>query len=137
MSFFSDLGDTIKSTTQDVADKTKTATDVVKLQNEKRQKEDLIKKKYTEIGEKYYDANKDDAPGEFTDLFKEVADAFARIDELNDEIAEKKGSNVCPKCGEFVDKKAAFCPSCGAKLDIFEDEDDVEAATTEEETTED
>ena len=127
MDFFSKLGDSIVSATQEVGEKAKGMTDVAKLQYEMRSKEDFLNKQYQE--------NKDAAPEAYTSLFEEVVAAQKRIEEIKEQIAYTKGGKACPKCGAVVSGSAAFCSKCGAKMDedIFEDEDEV---VTEEKTDE-
>ena len=131
MDFFSKLGDSIVSATQEVGEKAKGMTDVAKLQYEMRSKEDFLNKQYQEIGKIFYQENKDAAPEAYTSLFEEVVAAQKRIEEIKEQIAYTKG----PKCGAVVSGSAAFCSKCGAKMDedIFEDEDEV---VTEEKTDE-
>ena len=38
------------------------------------------------------------------------------IDSLRETIQRSKADSVCPVCGKFVGKKAAFCSACGAKI---------------------
>lgn len=121
MDFFSKLGDSIVSATQEVGEKAKGMTDVAKLQYEMRSKEDFLNKQYQEIGKIFYQENKDAAPEAYTSLFEEVVAAQKRIEEIKEQIAYTKGGKACPKCGAKMDE------------DIFEDEDEV---VTEEKTDE-
>ena len=116
MDFFSKLGDSIVSATQEVGEKAKGMTDVAKLQYEMRSKEDFLNKQYQE--------NKDAAPEAYTSLFEEVVAAQKRIEEIKEQIAYTKGGKACPKCGAVVSGSAAFCSKCGAKMDedIFLDD---------------
>ena len=75
MDFFSKLGDSIVSATQEVGEKAKGMTDVAKLQYEMRSKEDFLNKQYQEIGKIFYQENKDAAPEAYTSLFEEVVAA--------------------------------------------------------------
>lgn len=131
MEFFNKLGDTIVNATQEVGEKAKGMTDVAKLQYEMKTKEDFINKQYQEIGKLYYQNNRVSASEEYKELFDEVDAAQTRISEIKDKIAFMKGGKTCPKCGVIVESKAAFCSSCGAKMeeDIFEEEDEVTTET--------
>ena len=124
MDFFNKIGDTIASATQEVSEKAKDLTGVAKLQYEMRTKEDFLDKKYSEIGKMFYQSSKDVFPEEYTELFDEVEATISRIEQLKEEIAEKKSSKTCPKCGAVIGNTAAFCSECGAKIgDIFEEEE--------------
>lgn len=140
MDFFSKLGDSIVNATQEVGEKAKGMTDIAKLQYEMRTKEDFMNKQYQEIGKMFYDANKENVPEEYNSLFEEIEAAQKRVAEIKEQIAYTKGGKACPKCGAVVSGGAAFCSTCGAKMDedIFEEEVDTDEKTedTSEETVE-
>ncbi len=125
MDFFSKLGDSIVNVTQEVGEKAKGMTDIAKLQYEMRTKEDFMNKQYQEIGKMFYDANKENVPEEYNSLFEEIEAAQKRVAEIKEQIAYTKGGKACPKCGAVVSGGAAFCSTCGAKMDedIFEEEE--------------
>ena len=124
MDFFSKLGDSIVNATQEVGEKAKGMTDIAKLQYEMRTKEDFMNKQYQEIGKMFYDANKENVPEEYNSLFEEIEAAQKRVAEIKEQIAYTKGGKACP-CGAVVSGSAAFCSTCGAKMDedIFEEEE--------------
>lgn len=129
MDFFNKLGDTIVNATQEAVEKGKDMTDIAKLQYEIRSKEEFCKKKFEEVGRKYFEEAKDVIPENYVDLFEEIEAANRRIAELKDQIADKKGGIACPKCGEVAAAGASFCSACGAKLnDMFEEEDEEDAS---------
>ncbi len=138
MDFFSKLSDSVVNVAQDMSGKAKEMTDTAKLQMELRSKEDFIKNQYQEIGKKYYEENASVVPAGYEEFFQEILEASSRIAEIKDSIAAAKGGVACPKCGSFVAKGAAFCSNCGNKMEeeIFEEEDDVFAEETSEETVE-
>ena len=43
--------------------------------------------------------------------------AFARIEEIEEEVDEYKGKIKCPKCGKMIDDDARFCPECGQVIE--------------------
>lgn len=131
MDFFSKLGDSIVNATQEVGEKAKGMTDIAKLQYEMRTKEDFMNKQYQEIGKMFYDANKENVPEEYNSLFEEIEAAQKRVAEIKEQIAYTKGGKACPKCGAVVSGSAAFCSTCGAKMDedIFEEEVDTDEKT--------
>lgn len=116
MDFLNKLGDKISSTSKDVAKKAKEVAEIANLNSQVSSKESTIKSMYVEIGKYVYENLKDDAPAE-------IAEKFASIDGLMDEIAgikkaiqELKGVQACSNCGKDVDANAAFCPGCGNKM---------------------
>lgn len=128
MDFLNKIGDSIVTATQGVSEKAKDMTGIAKLQYEMKTKEEFLNKKYQEIGKMYYQNSKDVFLEEYTALFDEVEVTLNKLNELKAQIAERKGSKTCSKCGAVVGNTAAFCSECGAKMDdIFEEEDIVEA----------
>ena len=67
----------------------------------------------------------ENVPEEYNSLFEEIEAAQKRVAEIKEQIAYTKGGKACPKCGAVVSGGAAFCSTCGAKMDedIFEEEE--------------
>lgn len=123
MDFFDKLGDTLMTATKEVGQKAKGMSDLAKLQYELKCKEDDLKKEFERLGRKYYQQNKDVVPEEDLDCFEDIEILMNRINDLNEEILEKKGVRACPHCGAKVAENAAYCSNCGAKLnDMFEED---------------
>ena len=84
-------------------------------------KEDFIEKQYAQIGKLYYEDHKEEADGAYGQQMQAIADAFAAIDHMKEEVLKIKGARQCPQCGATVPEDTEFCGKCGAKLNIFED----------------
>ncbi len=41
----------------------------------------------------------------------------AEIDDIRDALQKAKAGTVCPACGKYVGKKAAYCSACGTKIE--------------------
>ena len=41
----------------------------------------------------------------------------AEIDDIRDALQKAKAGVVCPSCGKYVGKKAAYCSACGTKIE--------------------
>ena len=102
MDFFSKLGDSIVSATQEVGEKAKGMTDVAKLQYEMRSKEDFLNKQYQEIGKIFYQENKDAAPEAYTSLFEEVVAAQKRIEEIKEQMLTVNNMAISGKPDDLV-----------------------------------
>ena len=123
MDFFDKLGDTLMTATKEVGQKAKGMSDLAKLQYELKCKEDDLKKEFERLGRKYYQQNKDVVPEEDLESFEDIEIIMNRINDLNEEILEKKGAKACPRCGAKVAENATYCSSCGAKInDMFEED---------------
>ncbi len=118
MGFIDDLKGSIVSTTNDLGKMAQNAGDVTKMHYDKKVKEGELIKLYEKLGRKYYEAHKEDDDEDI----KEITATILRIQELADQVMEKKGGKACPKCGAVIKNDAAFCHVCGEKVsDIFED----------------
>ncbi len=118
MGFFDNLSENISKTTKDISTMTQNAGDKVKLQHDKKVKEDELSKLYESLGRRYYEQHKEDDD----EQIKSVTAAILRIKEITDEIMRLNGGVACPKCGELVKSGAKFCSACGEKInDIFEE----------------
>ena len=58
----------------------------------------------------------DTAPDEIKALVAEIVSEIEAIDTAREELAKMRAKRVCPKCGELVTEKSAFCNYCGEKL---------------------
>ncbi len=122
MDFFGKLGETITETGKDVSQKVTDLTEITKLRMDIRNKEDFVRRQYTEIGKQYYEMHKDDAEP----IFEEVAlitETLLKIEELRSGIAERKGKKLCPVCSAPNDADALYCNKCGNKCEFVYAED--------------
>ncbi len=119
MGFLDNLSESIATTTKDLGKMAHNATDITKLQYDKKVKEADLSRLYEKLGKKYYDEHKDDED----DDIKEVTATVLRIKEISDALMDKKGGKACPKCGALVKTGSKFCSACGEKIDdIFEED---------------
>ena len=123
MDFIDKLSDTIVTVSKDATQKAKSISEIAKLRMDIRSKEDEINKKYQEIGKKYFEEHKDDEEPEFPQI-QMIKEAQGVLDELRSQLGQIKGVQQCPACGKEMDLDADFCSKCGAKLDIFVDEEE-------------
>lgn len=121
MDVLNKLGETIATAGRDVSQIAKDLSGTAKLNIDIRAKEDFIQKQFAEIGKLYYGEHKDDITAEYEQI-EAINKAYAAIDQMKRELLEIKGAKQCPKCGAKMSDEAAFCSSCGAKLDVFEEE---------------
>ncbi len=112
----SKVGDTIVDTSKNLKDATMTTIDTAPMSMKLREKESYLEKQYFELGVLYYEKHVHDEEPEYEQI-KRITEVLEEIKELKGEIAEKKGKEVCPSCGEYVDKGVRFCPHCGKNLD--------------------
>jgi len=119
MGFFDELSDSIVSTTQDLGKMAQNAGNMTKIQYDMKVKQLEVNKLYEKLGRKYYEEHKD----EDSEDLQEIKELELKLQELNDELMQKKGGKACPKCGALVKTGAMYCSSCGEKVnDMFEEE---------------
>ncbi len=78
-----------------------------------------IESSYKNLGKMLYAVhNGVEIPADSIDeALMEIDAKKEEIDALRETIQKAKSEGVCPVCGKYVGKKAAFCSACGAKLE--------------------
>lgn len=122
MEILDKIGDTIVSVSKDATQKAKDLSDIARIRMDIRSKNDYINKQYQEIGKAYYEKHKDDESPKYDQVVL-IQEAEEVIDELREQLSQIKGTQRCPQCGQEMDLDADYCSKCGAKLDIFEEEE--------------
>lgn len=116
MDFFEKMGEKIAEAGTGVSKKAKEVSSVVSLKNKIRTEENKVQTLYQTIGEKYFKAHQEYEGDVYADEIASILAAQAGIETLKEQINELQGTRTCAACGESVDKDAAFCPKCGAKI---------------------
>ena len=117
MAFFEALGKKITETSQEVVQKTKETAEILKINATLTDEESQLKKYYNELGQAFYEANRESCPEEYTALFTSIKNTLARIEIYNDQINKIKGLFPCPNCGASLPSDAIFCSTCGTKIE--------------------
>lgn len=86
------------------------ATNYANMKMKLIDKQDILNKKFQELGRTYYEDNK----GKMD--FKEIDELMSEIESMKNEINSIKETKVCTKCGSNQDKNNIYCAHCGAKL---------------------
>lgn len=107
---------------QDLSNRAKRFSGIAKLQYDLRSRENDVKKLYLSLGERYYEEHREDDDEDIAELTV----LLGEIEEIKDEIAALGDGEVCPECGARVPKGSNFCNTCGAKISIFEEEDETD-----------
>jgi len=120
MSFLKGLGKKISETGQGAAQQAKIFAEVTKLKSNIGDEEDKIDALYKEIGKAYYEAHRGVEGDIFAVQCAAIDEAKIKITELNQQIRDIKGVQVCPACGAEIEKNSGFCSACGAAVVIAE-----------------
>lgn len=131
MDFFEKLGDAISGTGRDVSKKVTNVTEITKIQVDIRSKEETVRKQFIEIGKQYYELHKDDEEPLFEEITL-IREALEKIEELKNEVAQRKGKQICPVCGAANEADALYCNKCGAKCGAVYTGEDESAEEVEE-----
>ena len=138
--FFESLRQTLTDTAEVVGKKTEDLVEIQKLRSRIRNAQRNMETDYKKLGEIIYQRYIGGAV-----LDEELADVCSKIMELQketasykEELAGRKGQNVCPVCGSSNPRDAAFCMQCGAPMpkDEPEKEDPYAAGPVLEESAE-
>lgn len=122
MDILDKISDTIVSVSKDATQRAKDLSDIARIRMDIRSKREYINKQYQEIGKAYYGKHKDDESPKYEQVVL-IHEAEEVIDELREQLSQLKGTQRCPQCGQEMDLDADYCSKCGAKLDIFEEEE--------------
>lgn len=129
MDFFEKMMDSFSTASQDVAKKAKNATESVKLNNQMRANERMIKKLIYQVGLLCFE-NQGKESMEYDELFQEIHRLKNENSQLQDEILDMSAEKICPQCGFGNDTGVNFCVRCGTNLRNIEVTTGVSAETT-------
>lgn len=124
MEFFDKLTKKASEAYKMTADKTGKIAKETKLKLKISELKSEINDLYEEIGKKEYEKHTRRNNGEtnIEDICKQIEEKCLKIDVLSDEIEnllkqclELNDKKQCEKCYTEIEKKAKFCPHCGAK----------------------
>ena len=118
--FFKNLKQAFTETAEVVTKKTEDVVEIQKLRskihNAKKNVEVDYKKLGTIIYQRYLSGESMDE--ELANICVAIDDMLAEVEKYKDELAEKKGLNICDSCEASNPKDAAFCMKCGSKLTV-------------------
>lgn len=124
MAFFDNLGSKISNVGRQSVDKAKEIRDTSRLSIDIRSEENTVEKLYAEIGKLYYEEHKDDEKPKYGQIL-EITAALKKIHDLQNEKMNIRGMVRCSHCGKPVSRTASFCPNCGTKVEVPEEEEPV------------
>ena len=116
MAFFDELGKKISQTGQGVVQKTKDATETLKLNSMISDEEKRVNELYTEIGKKYFELHSETFETELENMINGIKQSQSRISAFSEQVKKLKGVVRCPNCGGEVAYNSQFCNLCGAAI---------------------
>ena len=106
-------------------------TEMSALKSQIGAEERKIKTDYFSLGQKYYQAHKNDRSPEFPEEIQDIQQHEAAIEKYQTRIAameaaaaarqtraasQEGGQIQCPQCGAGIPSDSLFCPRCGSKI---------------------
>ncbi len=91
MEFFDKIGETLSTKGKEVSDKAKDMAEIVNLKGQIHTCEELIRKRYTEIGKIYYEKHGSTPEEEYIDACRDIENAQNAIIDLETRLKELKG----------------------------------------------
>ncbi len=133
--FFRNLKQALTDTAEVVTKKTEDVVEIQKLRSKIYNGKKNVEVDYKKLGIIIYQRylNGESMDEELINLCISVHDMLEEVEKYKDELAEKKGLNICDSCDTTNPKDAVFCMKCGSKLPVkvvkeekFEDDFDDE-----------
>lgn len=124
------VGDTVDKGINMSKDSYNKMTEKNRIKKEMNRLNTEINNIFVSVGRRLYSENPENE--QFKTVFGEVNSKEAELAELKQQLSVIEGATVCSVCGETVQKGAAACPKCGAKLETECEKSEVEIVDAEE-----
>lgn len=118
MAFIDELGKKITQTGQGVVQKTKDATETIKINSIISDEKKKLESIFTAIGKMYFESHLESYEPMFENLFFEANKLQNSIAEHTEQIRVLKNNEHCPNCGNEVSNDSRFCNFCGTNLNF-------------------
>lgn len=118
MAFFEQIGKKISDAGQGVAQSSKNAMDISRLNSLISDKRKQIGQLYSALGESFFAAHREDPSPEFPQIVNAINSLFADIDKAENDIKQIRGVVKCPTCGADIMIGSAFCSACGTAAPV-------------------
>ena len=120
MALLGKMKDSITIAGQEVAQKTKNATEGVRIGNLIKANERMMEKLTYQVGLQCVRNHMQDADSEYETLFAEIRRLRSENQAYQEELRRATAVKVCPQCGVGNKMTSKFCISCGAPLPVQE-----------------
>ena len=137
---FEDLTRKMKKLGRDTVEEVQKMNEVRQFNSRINDAKKQVENTYAEIGRKFFDLNKDDAPEGFEEYVQVINEKLEQIEQLKEEVRRVKGVVLCENCNSEVPSTERFCSNCGNKMPevfvIVEDEDEADCVLDADDVTE-
>lgn len=115
---FDELGRTISNAAENVGRKTELFLEIQKMKSRLHSAQRAVEKSCRELGEliyrRYDEGEKMDS--EVSLICEDIDQMKEVMEELQEELAAKKGKRICPVCQAEIAKESVYCMRCGSKV---------------------
>ncbi len=122
MALFEKMKDSLTIAGQEVAQKTKNATEGVRISNLIKANERMIEKLTYQVGLQCVKNHMQETGSEYESLFAEIRRLRSENQVYQEELRRATAVKVCPQCGVGNKMTSKFCIGCGAPLPAQEAE---------------
>lgn len=119
MKFFESFGSTVSDGAKVVSEKTKKVTGVASIKTQINSTKSGLTKLYKDLGKAYYE-DPENAEA-LADIVNEINNVNDKVAILEKKLAVKQGKIKCEACGEYMSAEYAYCPKCGAQVEVVEE----------------
>ncbi len=117
MSVFDNIGNKLSNIGGSIKQGATTFTETMQYNsNIERAKKDM-KDVYTELGERFFNDNKENVPEQYRDIFARIIEIECYIEATKQAMRELTGARECPNCKAEVQKGQLFCTVCGTRIE--------------------
>lgn len=116
MGFFDNLAASVSKTAREVSDGAKVMADKNRIRKEIASIENELRNRYRDIGQKFYEENKENIPSEYAELFDGIVALGDNLSAKQKELETIEGTVTCPGCGKQFAKGTNFCSGCGQTI---------------------
>lgn len=116
MGFFDNLAASVSKTAREVSDGAKVMADKNRIRKEIASLESELRNRYRDIGQKFYEENKENIPSEYAELFEGIVSLSDNLSAKQKELETIEGTVTCPGCGKQFPKGTNFCSGCGQTI---------------------
>ncbi len=71
---------------------------------------------FTQLGQVYYERNRQNAPEEYRGIFERIRNLNQTIYQCQEQVKRINGIRPCPQCGLELENSVMFCPRCGCSM---------------------
>lgn len=117
MAFLDEIDKKLTEIGRGAMQKTKEASDTVKISNTIRNLESQKRGLYVELGESFYRMHREIADEKEKQIIQQIESLETEIKNNQEQMTRIKGVICCPNCNAEIPAASAFCNVCGTRIE--------------------